>query len=299
MKGTMEKREARAAWVMMAPALIVIAVVAIWPVMNTFYMSMHEMVLTKPQDGQPFVFLDHYIKFFQNTEALGALGFTFLFTVTSVFLELILGMVIAVLMNKTFKGRGLFRATMLVPWAVPTSVAALMMKFFFNDQYGVFNDVIVRLGLSDHYIAWLGTPGGAFFAVVFADVWKTSAYMGLLILAGLQMVPESMYESAKIDGAGVFTRFFKITIPVIKNTILVAMLFRTLDAFRAFDMIQVMTNGGPGGSTETMSMYAYTNLMSYMDFGYGSTVAVVTFVVIFLISMIYMKLMGNKLTDVD
>lgn len=231
MKGTMEKREARAAWVMMAPALIVIAVVAIWPVMNTFYMSMHEMVLTKPQDGQPFVFLDHYIKFFQNTEALGALGFTFLFTVTSVFLELILGMVIAVLMNKTFKGRGLFRATMLVPWAVPTSVAALMMKFFFNDQYGVFNDVIVRLGLSDHYIAWLGTPGGAFFAVVFADVWKTSAYMGLLILAGLQMVPESMYESAKIDGAGVFTRFFKITIPVIKNTILVAMLFRNFRCF--------------------------------------------------------------------
>ena len=294
-----KRRETITAWVMMAPALSVIAAVAIWPVLKTFYYSLHYHVLTDPSAGTPFVFLDNYAKFFKDSDAVRALLFTIKFTVVSVACELVLGMIIAILMNKAFRGRALFRATMLIPWAMPTAVVGLMMKFIFNDQYGVFNDILVRLGILDNYVAWLATPGKAFFAVVFTDVWKTAPYMGLLILAGLQVVPESLYESAKIDGAGAVSRFFKITLPIIKNTVLVALLFRTLDAFRAFDIIQVMTQGGPGGTTETVSMYAYRNMMSYMDFGYGSAAAVIIFIVIFLISMCYMKMMGNQLTEVD
>ena len=294
-RGSLEKTETRDAWIMMAPAIICLLVIAVYPILRTFWLSLHEMVLTDPGSGYPFIGLKNYVSIFKDKRALEAILFTLKFTVVTVFFELFIGFAAALIMNKGFKAKGLVRAAILIPWAIPTSVSAMMWKFIYNDQYGLFNDVLCRLGIIDGYKAWLSTASGSFLALVITDVWKTAPYMALLILAGLQMVPDEMYEAAKIDGANVFQRFRYVTLPTVKTTVLVALLFRTLDAFRVFDLISVMTGGANG--TESISVYAYNSLMKFLDFGYGSCLAVLIFIVVFIISMIYMKLMGDKLTE--
>ena len=294
-RGSLEKTETRDAWIMMTPALICLAVVAVYPILRTFWLSLHEMVLTDPLSGYPFIGFKNYAKIFQDSRALDAILFTLKFTVVTVFFELLIGFSSALIMNQGFKAKGLVRAAILIPWAIPTSVSAMMWKFIYNNQYGLFNDILCRIGVIDSYKAWLSTADGSFMALVITDIWKTAPYMALLILAGLQMVPDEMYEAAKIDGANVIQRFLYVTLPTVKTTVLVALLFRTLDAFRVFDLISVMTGGANG--TESISVYAYNNLMKFLDFGYGSSLAVLIFVVVFIISMIYMKLMGNRLTE--
>ena len=294
-RGSLEKTETRDAWIMMTPALICLAVVAVYPILRTFWLSLHEMVLTDPLSGYPFIGFKNYAKIFQDSRALDAILFTLKFTVVTVFFELLIGFSSALIMNQGFKAKGLVRAAILIPWAIPTSVSAMMWKFIYNDQYGLFNDILCRIGVIDSYKAWLSTADGSFMALVITDIWKTAPYMALLILAGLQMVPDEMYEAAKIDGANVIQRFLYVTLPTVKTTVLVALLFRTLDAFRVFDLISVMTGGANG--TESISVYAYNNQMKFLDFGYGSSLAVLIFVVVFIISMIYMKLMGNRLTE--
>ena len=295
-RGSLEKTESRDAWIMMAPALVCLSVVAVYPILRTFWLSLHEMVLTDPLSGYPFIGLKNYMNILQDERALTAILFTLKFTVVTVFFELLLGFTSALIMNQGFRAKGLVRAAILIPWAIPTSVSAMMWKFLYNDQYGLFNDVLYRLGIIDSYKAWLSTSEGSFMALVITDVWKTAPYMALLILAGLQMVPDELFEAAKIDGANVFQRFRYVTLPTVKTTVLVALLFRTLDAFRVFDLISVMTGGANG--TESISVYAYNNLMKFLDFGYGSSLAVLIFVVVFIISLIYMKLMGNRLTEI-
>lgn len=292
---SLEKTEARDAWIMMAPAILVLAVIAVYPIVRTFWLSLHEMVLTAPGSGYPFAGFKNYVAMAQDERAVQAVFFTLKYTAVTVFFEFIIGFSAALIMNKGFRGRGLTRAAILVPWAIPTSVSALMWKFIFNDQYGLFNDLLVRFNMIDSYKAWLSTANGSFMALVIADVWKTAPYLALLILAGLQMVPEELYESAKIDGANALQRFCYITLPVVKNTVVIALLFRTLDAFRVFDLISVMTGGANG--TESVSIYAYNNLMKFLDFGYGSAMAMLIFIVVFIISLIYMRILGDKLTE--
>lgn len=291
----LDKTEARDAWIMMSPAIIILLMIAVYPILRTFWLSMHEMVLTDPSSGFPFIGVKNYVKIFQDKRAIASILFTLKFTVTTVAFEALIGFGAALIMNNKFKGRGLVRAAILVPWAIPTSVSALMWKFIYNDQYGLFNDVLYKIGVIDQYKAWLSTSGGSFMALVITDVWKTAPYMALLILAGLQMVPEELYESSRIDGANVFQRFFSITLPMVKNTVIVALLFRTLDAFRVFDLVYVMTGGA--NKTESVSVYAYSNMMKFLDFGYGSALAVLIFGVVFIISLIYMRILGDKLTD--
>lgn len=293
--GSLEKTETRDAWIMMLPAIIMLLVIAVYPILRTFWLSMHEMVLTDPGSGYPFIGLENYIKIFKDKRALQSIVFTLKFTVTTVSLELLIGFAAALVMNKAFRGKGLVRAAILIPWAIPTSVSALMWKFIYNDQYGLFNDILYKLGVIDSYKAWLSTADGSFMALVITDVWKTAPYMALLILAGLQMVPEELYEAAKIDGADIIKRFLYVTLPSVKNTVIVALLFRTLDAFRVFDLISVMTGGA--NNTESVSIYAYNNLMKFLDFGYGSALAVLIFIVVFIISLIYMRVLGDRLTD--
>lgn len=295
-RGSLEKTETKDAWIMMAPAIIVLLVIAVYPILRTIWLSLHEMVLTDPGSGYPFIGLQNYLEIFKDQRAMDSMVFTFRFTITTVVLELFIGFGAALIMNKAFRGKGLVRAAILIPWAIPTSVSALMWKFIYNDQYGLFNDVLFRLGIIDGYKAWLSTSSGSFMALVITDVWKTAPYMALLILAGLQMVPEELYESAKVDGANAIRRFTSITLPVVKNTVVVALLFRTLDAFRVFDLVSVMTGGA--NKTESVSFYAYTNLMKFLDFGYGSAMAVLIFAVVFVISICYMKVLGNRITDI-
>lgn len=291
---TLQKTETRDAWIMMAPAIIMLLIIAVYPVLRTIWLSFHEMVLTDPGSGYPFIGLENYINILKDERALNSILFTLKFTVTTVFFELIIGFAAALVMNKAFRGKGLVRAAILIPWAIPTSVSALMWKFIYNDQYGLFNDILYKLGIIDSYQAWLSTADGSFMALVITDVWKTAPYMALLILAGLQMIPEDLYEAAKIDGANVFQRFRYVTLPNVKGTVLVALLFRTLDAFRVYDLVSVMTGGA--NQTESVSLYAYNNLMKFLDFGYGSAMAVLVFVIVFIISLIYMRAMGDQLT---
>jgi multiple sugar transport system permease protein len=242
-----------------------------------------------------FIGLKHYKDSFTDERLWKALWNTTVFTVISVAVELVLGLAIALLINKAFFGRGLVRATILIPWAIPTAVSALMWKFLYDGQNGIVAKYFADIGLVDKMGDLLTTEGGAMFAVIFADVWKTTPYMALLLLAGLQTIPSSLYEAASIDGATKWQQFMKITLPLLKSSILVALLFRTLDAFRVFDLIFVLTGGGPANSTETISILAYKVMFSQTNFGEGSALAVIVFICVAIISTIYIKLLGADL----
>ncbi len=242
-----------------------------------------------------FVGLKHYKDSLSDTRLWKALWNTTVFTVISVAVELVLGLAIALLINKAFFGRGLVRATILIPWAIPTAVSALMWKFLYDGQNGIVAKYFADIGLIHRMGDLLTTEVGAMFAVIFADVWKTTPYMALLLLAGLQTIPSSLYEAASIDGATKWQQFTKITLPLLKSSILVALLFRTLDAFRVFDLIYVLTGGGPANSTETISILAYKVMFSQTNFGGGSALAVIVFICVAIISIIYIKLLGADL----
>lgn len=244
-----------------------------------------------------FVGIDNYKKYFQDKRMWLSLGNTTFFTVVSVFFELILGMLIALLINRAFKGRGLIRASVLIPWAVPTAVAAMMWGFLYDGQSGIVAHYLEVLHIIPGASWLLSTGGGGLFSVILADVWKTTPYMALLLLAGLQTIPNALYEASSVDGSNKWQQFFKITLPLLKSSILVALLFRTLDAFRVFDLIYVLTGGGPANSTESISVYAYKILFAQQNFGEGSTLSVIVFLCVALISFIYVKLIGSDLFE--
>ncbi|WP_261130133.1 carbohydrate ABC transporter permease [Bacillus sp. Marseille-Q3570] len=244
-----------------------------------------------------FIGFDHYAKNLTDKRMWMSIWNTVVFTVVSVAIELVIGLMIALLINKAFFGRGLVRASILIPWAIPTVVAALMWKFLYDGQNGVVSKIFEEIGLIDRMATLLTTDSGAMFSVIFADVWKTTPYMALLLLAGLQTIPKSMYEAAAIDGANKWKQFITITLPLLKTSILVALLFRTLDAFRVFDLIYVLTGGGPANSTETISLLAYKVMIAQSNFGEGSALSVVVFICVAIISMIYISLLGRDLLD--
>jgi ABC-type sugar transport systems, permease components len=245
----------------------------------------------------------NFIGFRGYTQALSdprlgnALWKTTLFTVVSVFLEFVLGLFLAMIMNKAIRGQGFIRTTSLIPWAIPTAVAALMWSYLYDGSSGIVANFFEKIGLVGNSSDLLLSAGGAMVSTIIADVWKTTPYMAILLLAGLQNIPETIYEAADIDGANKWQRFFRVTLPMLKPAILVALLFRTLDAFRVFDLIYVLTNGGPGGATESMSLYAYKTMFGQTNFGYGSVIVMVMFVCVAVIAMIFVKVLGTNLMD--
>lgn len=228
-----------------------------------------------------------------------ALWHTVVFTIISVALELILGLGLAIIMNKAMKGQGVVRAVSLIPWAIPTTVAALMWSYLYDGSNGIVANILQKLHIISDSRNLLLSGGGAMASAILADVWKTTPYMALLILAGFQTIPGAVYESAKVDGSGVFNTFFKITLPLLKPSILVALLMRTLDAFRVFDLIYVLTGGGPGGSTETMSIYAYKTMFQQTNFGYGSVIVLLMVVCVAIIATFYIKILGANAMERD
>jgi multiple sugar transport system permease protein len=242
-----------------------------------------------------FVGLKYYENLLAGGRLWASLTNTLTFTIISVGLELVLGLMIALVINRSFRGRGLIRAAVLIPWAIPTVISALMWKFMFDGQNGIMAKFFAMIGLVPDMGLLLTTKWGSMFAIIFADVWKTTPFMALLLLAGLQMIPRSLYEAAAVDGASKVQQFFRITLPQLKSTILVSLLFRTLDAFRVFDLVYVLTGGGPANSTETISIYAYKTMFAQMDFGQGSALSVLVFICVAIISMIFVKLLGSDL----
>jgi multiple sugar transport system permease protein len=244
-----------------------------------------------------FIGLKGYKQVFSDSRISIALWNTSFFTLLSVFFELVLGLGLALVLNKAMFGQGLVRTASLIPWAIPTAVAALMWSYLFNGSSGIVAHFFEIVGLVDKSQDLLLSGPGAIASTILADVWKTTPYMALLLLAGLQNISHSLYEAASIDGASKIQSFFKVTLPLLKPSILVALLFRTLDAFRVFDLIYVLTGGGPGGKTETLSIYAYKVMFAQTNFGYGSIIVMIMFLCVAFIAILFVKFLGTNLME--
>ena len=246
-----------------------------------------------------FIGLKAYGNLIKDTRFWKALGHTLIFTVISVGIELVLGMLLALIMNKAMKGIGLVRTVALIPWAIPTAVSAMIWSYLYDGSYGIVSFLFNKLGIINSQSAMLLTSHGAMSAAIIADVWKTTPYMALLLLAGLQVIDRGLYESSAIDGAGPVVTFFKITLPLVKPSLLVALLFRTLDAFRVYDLIAILTGGGPGNGTESLSIYAYKLMFDQSNYGYSSVVVMGMFVVVAIIEFLYVKVLGADVMGND
>ena len=272
-------REQRTGWMLLIPALIFLLLVFAYPILRAFWLSLFTQNLGT-QLKLVFSGLDNYGRMINDGRFWQSLWNTSVFTTASVLLELIIGMGVALVLNQSFRGRGVVRTIALLPWALPTALMGLAWAWIFNDQYGIVNDILLRLGLIETGISWLGDPTLAMIAVILADVWKTTPFIALLLLAGLQSISSDLYEAHSIDGATAWQSFWKITVPLLLPQIVIALLFRFAQAFGIFDLIQVMTGGGPAGATETVSLYIYGTVMRYLDFGYGAALVVVTFLLL-------------------
>ncbi len=255
--------------------------------------------LEKSVSPPNFIGLAGYAKIFGDGRLFAALGHTVYFTLVSVAIEFVLGLALALVMNRSVRGIGLIRAGALIPWAIPTAVSALIWSYLYDGSSGILSYLFAQAGLISSPQSMLLSGPGAMAAVILTDVWKTTPYMALLLLAGLQTIDRGLYESAAIDGAGPAQAFFRITLPLLKPSILVAVLFRTLDAFRVYDLIAVLTGGGPGGSTETLSVYAYKTMFSQTNFGYGSVVVMFMFVCVLLIAALFVKVLGANMLSAE
>lgn len=267
------------------PALGLLSLVTIYPVAAVVWLSLRRKL---PLFGiSTFTGLDNYRFLLQDDRFWNALRNTVYFTLTSVSLELVLGLCLALLLNRTFRFKGALTAIVLVPWAVPTVVSARMWEWIYNTDFGILNYLLGR------NINWLGSPLLAINAAIFMDVWKTTPFAAILFLAGLRVIPAELYQAARIDGAGPWALFSRITLPLLTPVILVVLVFRVLDAFRVFDSVYVLTGGGPANTTETLSIYAYKVLFQTLQFGYGSTLSVVVFLCVGMISVLSVRAMGR------
>ncbi len=283
-----------------------LALVAGWPLVRTVWFSLTDASLTN-LSGAQFVGLKNYISWITLSSGRtvyrglladpvfwGAAWNTVKFTIVSVSLETVLGLIVALVLNAEFRGRGLVRAAILIPWAIPTIVSARMWSWMLNDQFGILNDMMLSLGLISQKIAWTANPETAMTAVLIVDVWKTTPFMALLILAGLQMVPKDMYEAAKVDGIHPIKVFWRVTLPMIRPALMVAVIFRMLDAMRVFDLIYILTPNN--AQTRTLSVLARENLFDFDKFAYGAAVSTMLFLIIASITIVYMWL-GRVNTD--
>ncbi len=278
---TIRKREQLTGWILVTPALLLLLLVFAYPIARAFWLSLFTQNLGT-QLQLVFSGLDNYGRMVGDGRFWQTLWNTTVFTTISVFLELVLGMWIALVLNQSFRGRGVVRTIAILPWALPTALMGLAWAWIFNDQYGIVNDILHRLGFiqTSVSISWLGEPTLAMLAVICAEVWKTTPFISILLLAGLQSIPSDLYEAHAIDGANPWQSFRQITLPLLIPQILIALLFRFAQAFGIFDLIAVMTGGGPAGATEMVSIYIYATVMRYLDFGYGAALVVVTFLLL-------------------
>ena len=287
---TLAQSRSRLAAVIVSPAIAVMVLVAGFPVLYAVWLSLHEYSLRTPglsRWAAPFA-LGNYLTALSSQEFWSALRTTLAFTAISVVLELALGMAMALLMQRVARGSAFLRAAVLVPWSVLTVVTAIMWRSVFDPTLGFVNTVLGALGLPADTV-WLGSTPQAFVVMVVADVWKTAPFMALLLLAGLQGIPRETYEAAAVDGASAWQRFWRITLPLLRSALLVALIFRTLDALRIFDLPYTLTKGAFG--TDTLSLLAFRQLQEQGIVGLGSALSVLTFLVVMAISVIYIRLM--------
>ncbi|CDX31201.1 Binding-protein-dependent transport systems inner membrane component [Mesorhizobium sp. SOD10] len=294
------RRRVRTAWLFLTPMLFVLAVVAGWPFLRTVYYSFTDASLAD-LDARRWVGFDNYFSVLRLPSGRvlydgllvdpvwwRAVWNTVRFAVVSVACETVLGMIVALALNAEFPGRGIVRAAILIPWAIPTIVSAKMWQWMLNDQFGIINVVLLNLGLIDTKIAWTASADTAMIAVLIVDIWKTTPFMALLILAALQMLPREILEVAKLDGASPWQIFWRVTLPLIRPAVMVAVIFRALDALRIFDLIYVLTPNNV--QTKSMSIFARENLFEFDKFAYGSAASTLLFLIIGLLTIAYIRI---------
>ena len=276
MKDTIRRREQKIGWLLAIPALLILALVFVYPIIRALWLSFFTQNLGT-ELVPVFSGFSNYGRMLGDGRFWQSLSNTTVFTTISITLELFLGMIFALILNQSFFGRGFARTAALIPWALPTAVMGLAWAWIFNDQFGVVNDILLRLGIINEGITWLGEPNRAMISLIIADVWKTTPFIALILLAGLQSIPQDLYEAHAMDGATPWQSFRQITLPLLAPQILIALLFRFAQSFGIFDLVQVMTGGGPAGTTEMVSIYIYAMVRRYLDFAYGATLVTVTF----------------------
>ncbi|HEY6918727.1 MAG TPA: sugar ABC transporter permease [Tabrizicola sp.] len=297
---SLSQQRQRAAFWFLAPMLAALFFVAAWPLLRTIWFSLTNTMLSDLYGGE-FIGFDNYlsIRVLESGRVIyrgtlvdpawwNAVWNTVRFAFVSVFFETVLGLIVALVLNAEFKGRGFVRAAILIPWAIPTIVSAKMWAWMLNDQFGIINDIMLNLGLIDQKIAWTASVDTAMYAVLMVDIWKTTPFMALLILAGLQMVPRDIYEAAKLDGINPVKVFFKITLPLIRPALAVAIIFRMLDALRIFDLVYVLTPNS--AATKTMSVISRENMIDFDKFAYGAAQSTLLFAIIAIFVSLYIWL---------
>jgi multiple sugar transport system permease protein len=274
----MEKQKVRNGYLLLLPSIFLVGVFIVYPTLKTTVDSFFEIRTQTAVLGAKFIGFANYIRAFRDNHFLDTILWTMTFTFGSVVIELIIGMALALVMKIPGKGQGFIRTSILVPWALPTIVSGIIWTQFFS-QNGFINFILTKFHILESPVTWLGGVATARFSILIADIWKTTPYMSLLLLAGLLTISKDYYEAAEIDGANKVYQFFYITVPLIRPTMMVTILFRIISALRVYDLIIAMTNGGPGGRTETVSMYAVNTYFTYGNIGYGATLSVLTMLI--------------------
>lgn len=277
---------------LLAPAFLLLALIVVYPIGKLIFNSFFDLRLSG-SGGAKFVGFENYALVFKDAEFWNATKNTVLITLITVPGALVVGMGLAMLANLPFKRKWPVRLALLLPWALPLSFAGLIFAWFFHTEYGVVNDVVRRVSGAESTM-WLLRPNWAFAAICLTIIWKTSSFMALILLAGLQMIPKSLYEAAEVDGASKWQQFWQITIPMLMPSIIVALIFRTITALQTFDIPYTMTKGGPGNATETLAMLIHKTTIDYLDVGYGSTLAVCMFVLSLFVTGFYLKRIGRN-----
>src|ERR687884_990743 len=291
-RSKLQRRQTTLAWILLLPALAVVAFVAFYPLGKTVYYSFTDQQFLAGLQPTKWLGLDNYFGkngIIHDTEFKNSIVETLKFTVITVSFEFVLGLIVALVVNSSFKGRGVMRAVMLVPWAIPTVVAAKMWQWMLDDTYGVVNDLGIRLHILSHSHAWIADPSTQLASVSAVDIWKTTPFVALLLLAGLQVIPNDLYEAAAVDGANKLQQFFRITLPLLMPAIMVTLIFRTLDALRVFDVFYVFFGSRP--DTQTMAIYDQSTIVGDGYVGYGAAVSVAIFLIIALFVVIYVTFM--------
>lgn len=279
------------AFLMLAPAFVLLSLIVVYPIGRLIWNSFFDLRLSG--GAAKFVGVENYVLALKDPDFWNAAGNTALITLITVPGALVVGLGLALLANLPFKRRWPVRLALLLPWALPLAFVGLIFAWFFHTEFGVVNDVLRRLGVETPTM-WLLSPKLAFAAICGAIIWKTSSFMALILLAGLQMIPRSLYEAAEVDGASKWQQFWQITIPMLMPSIIVALIFRTITALQTFDIPVTMTHGGPGNATQTLAMLIHATTIDYLDVGYGSTLAVLMFLLSMLVTGVYLNRIGRS-----
>ena len=281
---------------LLTPAFLLLALIVVYPIGKLIFNSFFDLRLSGGGGGLKFVGWQNYAMVLDDKAFWNATKNTVLITLITVPGALVLGLGLALLANLPFRRQWPVRLALLLPWALPLSFVGLIFAWFFHTEYGVVNDIVRRLGLQAGPDApmWLLRPNWAFAAICVAIIWKTSSFMGLILLAGLQMIPRSLYEAAEVDGASRLQQFWQITVPMLMPSIIVALIFRTITALQTFDIPYTMTKGGPGDATETLAMLIHKTTIEYLDVGYGSTLAVFMFILSLCVTAVYLRRIGRN-----